>query len=538
VTAGDRPIRDATISRDGRLLVLALEDGAYVRPLDRYELQTIPDSAELTSWVESPDGRSIAFFTTDDQILGGGTLRRMSFETGTTVTLHSSGEGMNPLLWLDDGILVHGQDSIRSIQLESNEVEVVMELERGHSHHASAVPGGKALLIELHDPGGEHEWSLDLVDLATREQRGLVPDAYGGVVTTRGHLLFLRDDTLIGSRFDAKALATVGDPVPLISGVRSFSVSEGGTLAYLPVQEGASVSRVVLVNREGQAETVYEGLVQYLRYGPDGRWISVAAEREFLLVDPRNGSVRPLLNEGIRFSDHVWRSDGKGVIYSAFPMGAGSSRLVEHPIDGGEPRILLDPGQDDVEVFPTGYAPDGSGFIFARYDKDDTDLWWMPADGKEPRELLATGAFEDLARFAPNGRWVAYESTESGRQEVWVAVFRTEGPRLAEKWKISQQGGRDPIWSIEGNELYYETFDGRLVAVAVASDPDGRPSFGRHEDLLDLRALGVAADGDESYDVAPDGSGWVAVQGGSVVSNEVRVVLNWYSELERLVKED
>jgi hypothetical protein len=281
-----------------------------------------------------------------------------------------------------------------------------------------------------------------------------------------------------------------------------------------------------------------EGNPYHARYSPDGRMISTIGP-ELRIHDLHTGSVRMLpFPEGFtRGADHVWTPDSRAVVLSVFDASGERCRMVRQRIDGREePVTLMETSVVDEAVYPTGYAPDGSGLIFARYFEEDTDLWWMPADGSEPTALLATDDAEDIARFSPDGRWVAYESNESGRQDVWIRAFDPEGPRLGAKWQVSTDGGKDPLWSPDGRVLYYESVNRRLIAVDVRM-PAGDPyalTLGERRVQLDLEALDARSSGDQSYDVAPSGAGFILVQADARGAEEVRVVLDWLDELERL----
>jgi serine/threonine-protein kinase len=537
ITTGDgRAIHTADVARVGGFLVLELDDGAYVRLLDSYELQPIPESRRMVSWAASPDGRSIAFYTIDDEIMGGGKLRRMELATGTTVTIRESSDGLFPVFWDRDGILAvtNGKEIFR-VSEETGDSEVVFETEEGRFLGASPIPGTSAILSTLYRRGVSDGLSVEVVDLATKEQRRVAANARGGVATSGGHLVVLRDGTLVAGRFDPSTLQPTGSMVPILSGVRNFGVSDDGILAYIPADENAQIRRLVQIDGEGEQEVLTEGILIHARYAPNGRWVSAVLPEAVNLVDRGTGSIRPLLNDGFGFADHVWRPDSEAIVYTGYSVDGSRCVLFEHPIDGSAPRVLMETDPDEVEIFPTGYAPDGSGLIVAYYQGDDADLWWHPADGSDPSPLLASRSSEDLARFSPDGRWVAYESNETGRQEVWVAVYRPDEGRLAEKWRISQRGGKDPIWSHDGGTLYYENLDDRLVAMAVSRSAEGQPVFGERTVRLDLRALNVRTQGDQSYDVAPTGDGMVLIQEASPGAAEVRVVLDWFVELERLV---
>ena len=111
--------------------------------------------------------------------------------------------------------------------------------------------------------------------------------------------------------------------------------------------------------------------------------------------------------------------------YTAYVDEGKRCVIFEHPVDGSPPRALLETDADQAEIFPTGYAPDGSGLLFSRYEGDDSDLWWLSADGTDARPLLSTKSSEDIGRFSPDGKRVAYESNETGRQEVCKCSRRT-----------------------------------------------------------------------------------------------------------------
>ena len=175
--------------------------------------------------------------------------------------------------------------------------------------------------------------------------------------------------------------------------------------------------------------------------------------------------------------------------------------------------------------------------IFSRYADDDSDLWLLPADGSEPVPLMVTDHNDDLGRFSPDGRWIAYESDESGQQEIYVRSYYPDSLSLGPKWRISDAGGTDPQWSPDGNEVYYESIvEQKLIAVPIRRSTDGSNALaiGEPTELFDFGALGVQISADQSHDVAPDGKHFVFIPIERAKFSGIRVVLNWLDELERL----
>jgi Tol biopolymer transport system component len=245
-----------------------------------------------------------------------------------------------------------------------------------------------------------------------------------------------------------------------------------------------------------------------------------------------SGAVRPLEPGPGEISDQVWAPDGSAICYTMFDGDKVQIRRLSVD-ETAAPEVLVESVAGEADIFPTDWAPDGSMMVFARYSADQTDLWMLPGEGGEPRPLLETEASEDLARFSPDGKWLAYEANHEGRQEVYVRAWIAETGQLGAEWKISDGGGRDPIWNKDGGELYYEDLDDRLVAVKLGNAPaDPRALIiGGREVLFDLGAAGYAARGDESYDTAPGGR---FVFGKMTVGpREARVVLGWAEEMKR-----
>ena len=162
--------------------------------------------------------------------------------------------------------------------------------------------------------------------------------------------------------------------------------------------------------------------------------------------------------------------------------------------------------------------------------KTGVDIWVLPlANGGKPSPYVQTEFQENRPRLSPDGRWLAYQSNESKRNEIYVVSF----PQPGEKWPISTNGGRSPVWSRDGRELYYYSEDGKIMAVEIKpSIPGrGRSPFGAPKPLFDVR---IASTSDGSiFEVGKDGRFLVPVQVDQEVSTPMTVVLNWPEILKK-----
>jgi Tol biopolymer transport system component len=228
----------------------------------------------------------------------------------------------------------------------------------------------------------------------------------------------------------------------------------------------------------------------------------------------------------------VWTPDGRRLTHS--DASANTNRLLWSVVDGvGGTDTLLPLGD---RLFPTSWSPDGSTLAYyvgpAGSPTNSRDVWLLHLEGDSLRkEPLVTTPFQDRGpQFSPDGRWIAYVSNKSGRDEVYVLPFPAPGPEHT----VSTAGGREPVWSRDGSELFYRT-DDQLVAVDVqlgvqfrAGQP--RSLFG---DVYERDAGGGG--GIANYDVTPDGERFLMVRRDPETEAEVIVVLNWVEELARLV---
>jgi serine/threonine-protein kinase len=537
------------LTRDGKTLVFfgGREGKLFVRQLDREEIRPIPGTEGAHQPFISPDGLEVGFFA-------GGKLKKVALAGGSPVILCDTKTNRGGS-WGEDGTIVFVPGSLSGlwrIPVLGGEPRRVTtpDAAKGERHYFPQIlPDGEHVLFDLVDRTQTSHAAV--VSLRTGEQRILVKDAAYPRYLPTGHLVFTRPGSLLCVRFNLNRLEVSGSPVPLLddlttnfTGTRQgeYTFSQQGTLAYVPSREFPRT--LVWVDRKGAAEQIpfpprgYEQVA----LSPDGGRIAAMTmekgERTALLFgDLARGTLSRSTAEG-DVGGPVWAPDGKRVGFAFAPAGTGSwlPHVYWQSADGSTPPELLTGEGDLQQGGPNSFSPDGKFLLFDAWDYADTspantgwDIFVLPLSGeRKVRPFLQTKSAEGSASFSPDGRWVAYESDESGRYEVYVRPFPGPGAR----WQISTEGGLDARWSRSGRELFYRQAD-KMMAVDVETKPTFRPS--RPRTLFEGRNYGMTPNG-YSYDVAPDGR-FLMIRPDHAESGpaHVKVVLNWFEEVKRRV---
>ena len=348
-------------------------------------------------------------------------------------------------------------------------------------------------------------------------------------------MIFGRDGALLARPFALEQLRSTGPAVPVLQDVDfigSFPLvdfSENGILVYQPARK----STLVWMNRHGAARQLSLPPDHYagLRLSPDGSEVLLEVihgiERDIWVGDLRREVRVRLRLEGRRVQSPVWAPDGGSLAFASTPDGGDpSARGVRGPTvhrqavhsQGGVEMLHPEPWS-----FPAAWSPDGKFLAYADVARGYS-ISFLPMEGDVEPPPLQTGA--QWPAFHPEGRWIAYQSDESGAWIVYVQRFPEGGARQ----QISSEGGTPPLCSRDGSELFYRDVD-RVMAVAVKTEPT--PQAGAPELLFESRAPAGA-----TWDVHPDGERFLMIVPEGRDRSELRVVLDWFEELKRLVPTD
>ena len=339
--------------------------------------------------------------------------------------------------------------------------------------------------------------------------------------------------------FDLERLQVTGPPVSIIEGVSmnsgmgyaDFSSSDDGSLMYVPGGSGISKRMLVWVDRKGMAHPLPAPPNAYVspRLSPTGQQLAIGIQGTnsgLWVYELARGTLSRLNLSGL-IPYPIWTPDGKRVTFRAALNGPVNLYWMAADGSGAPDRLTT----SENFQYPGSWSPDGQVLTFA--DADSTtgwDIWTLKLEGdRKPRPFLQTPSNESGATFSPDGRWLAYVSDESGRDEVYVRAF----PGSGGKWQISTQGGDEPVWARDGRELFYRNRD-NLMAVTVAT----KPTFvaGTPKSLFEGRYEKTSYKFLPNYDVSPDGQRFLMIKASEPESaaTQLNVVLNWADELRRL----
>ena len=517
----------------------------YLRRMDRMEAAPVEGTEGGISPFLSPDERWIGF-------LEGGKLKKVSIAGGMPVTLCDSnnlfGAHWNP----DDTIVFSSHESLGLSRISSagGTPEILTVPDKAHqesSHRLPhGLPDGRGVLFSVMSHAHDLQPRLAHLDLRTRKWRVVLEDAADGRYLRSGHLVFLRQGTLMAAAFDLDRLEVRGQPVPAIANVMQalnitdsrfntaagqYHVSNGGWLVYVsggivPDRENS----LVHVDGKGNARAVTDYREAFFapRLSPDGQRIAyqtLGRERRVWVYDLSRGTRSQLPGDG-RAMFVAWAPDGMRLVFGWYK--SGQANLWWQAADGSTPMERLT--QSENGQFPGSFAPDGSTLAFVEtHPETKGDILLLDMKSRRVTSFVNTTADEGWPEISHDGFWMAYASDESGRREVWVRPF----PAQSGRWQISKEGGSEPIWSRDGMQLFYR--QGGQVWVADIRTAGGF-SAGKPRLLFEQRGLG-AGNPIRNWDLWPDGLGFLMMkldEGKLQAVTEMILVQNWFEELERL----
>jgi len=352
-----------------------------------------------------------------------------------------------------------------------------------------------------------------------------------------GHLLFVRDRTLMARPFDARKLEFNGDPFPIAETVALlppgavvgiYSASQNGVLAYQTGDGSDGSFRLVWRDREGNELGIVGEPASYdeVHLIPGGELAVVALEEagagtsDVWVIDlRRNLFSRFTFEPGYEYG-LTPTPDGKALIFSSERGGAYT--FVRKEIGGaGEGEVIF---ESTTEMYPSSVTPDGEHLIFYRGgETTNYDIWVLPLSGEDDAyPFIETDFVEYTGMISPDGRWLAYGSDESGSPEIYVTAF----PERGRKWQVSTSGGHSPRWNADGDEILYHAVDGTLTAVA-AEGRDGGLLIGEAVPLFNTM---VQPFGSHFWALSEDGDRALVLETMSEQdAPDLSVVVNWLS---------
>jgi serine/threonine-protein kinase len=515
----------AVLSPDATRIAYVVVDGNRVRhlwwrSLDEAKPKLLPGTDGARDPFFSPDGRWIGFFAENQ-------LKKLAVEDGAIVSLCTITDDRGGA-WGEDNTIIFApqtRTSLMWIPAGGGTPTAISKLQGNEVTHRwpQFLPGGKVIIYTASDDGNNYENSNIIAQvIATGERKILYHGGYAPHYLPGGYLVFVHQGTLFGMRFDPGKLEVRSQPVPIVGGIVSafgsagsqMSFSNSGMAAYMAGNVNTSeLFDVEWLNSRGKSSPLASAPKTYwaLAFSPNGNLLALGIEEggsQDILVDDYKRDVITRLTFGSPSNMYPeWTPDGKYVSFATDEPGAKFSLSWKRADGGGEKQVLL---EDALRFGPVTWSPDRKSTVFTRITHGGaaSDLFRATLEGNDKAGwklgsiqpfVTATG-LQTQPAFSPDGKWVAYQSNETGTWEIFVRPFPGPGGR----WQVSQGGGFFPHWSAATHELFFENNEKQLMTAKYAATADTfSPSTPQMWSSVNL---GVRGPVNTNFTVHPDGT--------------------------------
>lgn len=529
------------VSPDGRWLAYVSANRHEIRLQDLRtgESRPIVTDNDVGAPFFSPDSKFLAYVSG----AGGsirtavwGSLRKIPIAGGASTALASGITGIKGASWGDDGWIYYCPGpafGLWRVRDSGGNPEKLTEPDAAHGEkthrHPFVLPGSRAVLfvvgtskITSFDDG-----RIEALRLSDRTRQRLVDGGTGPRYLPTGHLLYERAGQLLAVPFDADRLTLTGVPAIVADGIENltasgtsyYALSASGTLFYVPRLRSAAPNTIVAIDDRGRSATLADAdfTVNSGSLSPDGRYFALdpdGATQQIAIVDFARNTTRRITFEWDN-ANPLWTPDGSRLIFRS-NNGGGVRRLYWQAADGsGAPEPLSTRNRDEL---PTSVS--GDRLLFEELDPEThTDIWIMSLRDRTSKPFVRTSFDESAARFSPDGRWVAYQSNQSGEWEVYLQRVDGSGRRL----QASDGGGLRPLWEPNRRGVIY--LKGLDVMRATFSESSG--DLGPPVRLFSLEP------NDLLLDIARDGRLLILRPSAAQAPTALTVITNWFDEVRR-----
>jgi eukaryotic-like serine/threonine-protein kinase len=548
------------LSPDGTRLVYVANGQLFLRSMAEMETRPIAGTnLAAQNPFFSPDGQWIGFYSGQDA-----TLKKIAVTGGAPLMLCKVDNSFFSASWIGDVIVfAQGGKGIMRVSANGGDPELVVAIKPSEvADGAQLINGGRSLLFTLTTEQGSDRWDKAqtiVQSLSSGERKVILRGGSDARYLPTGHLVYAFAGTLLAVPFDVAKGQVQGGPLPILEGVMrsfnpaaqsavaQFAFSPSGSLVFVPGPSllSASVQTLVFADRNGKVQTLALPPQPYMypRISPDGKQLAVATDdgKEGIvwIYDLKGGSSLRRLTFGGRNLFPIWTPDSQYITFQS--DREGDRGLFKQSADGSGSAERLIKAEQGTAYEPEAWSPDGKILAFDLGRADDGIGTLSPGAPKPSVLVDVPDSNQRYPAFSPDGRWFAYTSSESSqRGEVYVQPF----PPTGAKYQISTEGGRAPVWSRDGNQIFYQSFavagTSRLFAVEVRTQPAF--TFGKPMPLAIEGITLPPPPTHRNFDITPDGKQFIVVQASKSQSDtnqssipQINVVLNWFTELQQRV---
>jgi eukaryotic-like serine/threonine-protein kinase len=534
------------ISPDGKQFVYSTPKGLYMSSVNDLSANLIAGTEESTQQpFFSPDGKWIGYFSVTDH-----KLKKVSANGGAPVDLCDVAQ-LAGASWYEENTIVYGQlpGDIMRISTKGGTPESIVKAKSNFLSSPQILPDGKSVLYSS-TTGGSADLKIRVQSLKSGKPKELFAGSWAQYLPT-GHLAYGLDNNsnLFIVPFDIDKLEVTGGAVPIVQGILQGAIANSGTLIYLPGSATADANNqriLVWVDRKGNEEPLLAQpkFYKYPNISPDGTRVAITdyggKTHDIWVWDLIRKTLTKLTFDGKENVCPVWAPDGKRIAFSSFghSNSGNDSGVYWKAADGtGQDEQLSSmPGRGFV---PYCWSNDGKNLVGAEFSTamDIEHIGMLSMEGDHARKtLLQQASVERSPKISPDGRWMAYTSNESGREEIYVRPF----PEVDKgRWQISTSGGGGPLWSPDGRELFYLNGDAVMsvsIKTELSFDIVGTPQ-------VLFRGTFVGPDLGEGtpWALSPDGKRFLMIKPPAITPSaeeglrKINIVLNWFEELKQRV---
>ena len=529
------------ISPDGtKLAYVAKRAGTsylFLRSMSEFEAAIIPGTEGATALFFAPDSRWVGFYSN-------GYLHKVSLMGGAPQIICEAKFGHGGT-WCDDNTIIFSDTYERGLYRVpvTGGTPEQLTAARKYSREGSEalhsfpyiLPGGKEVLYTI--SLGLEEERIAAYSLETGRIWNLIEPASQAQYINTGHIVYNWKGDLLGVPFNLKRMEVTGEPFLIHSGVKAslnssaqYSISNEGSLAFLPGEYEESSHSLLLVDHEGVVESLDFQAEYYMspRFSPDGKQLLITRIEEnpnLWIYGLERGTSRRFTDKEFHTFWGIWTPDGKEIVFNSNLHGGTEMNLFRKRSDGRGQEERLTTG--NYHQLPKCWSKDGKLLLYLEGIHPETgmDINMLPMEGDTiPIPLFNSRFNESHPILSPDGRWIAYVSDESGLEEVFVSSF----PGLERTIQISTEGGIEPLWALDGKVIYFRDFTGdKLMSVSFITDPEldvGKPIL-----IFQGKYLGSSGPWGRNYDLSPDGKQFLMIKEERVESaaTQINVILNW-----------